>query len=171
MALRGYKDKSPVHSNANQGLWPDKYIDSPEDQFKILDNKYRDKEPGRIPLPGSTQELWAQHKYSVMARDPVTYKAKGKRVSIMKQKKGFYDLSLELTSILRQPVKPSRFRNALDHMWGYVSDFSRLKGESLITISSLGLFAEIREMTMLYNVPYLLTSTALSELGAWTERK
>jgi hypothetical protein len=169
MTLRCYKDQSPVRSYSNETVWPGEYIDLPEDQFKILESKYKDKEPGRIPLPKSTQELWAQHKYSVMARDPATYKAIGKRVSKLRQRKGFSDLSLELTDILRQPVQPNRLRNALEHMWGYVADYSLVKGEILSNLNSIDLLAEICAMTMQYKVPYLISSTAISELGAWVK--
>ena len=167
MEIRGYKDRSPVRSFSNQGVWPEKYMDSPEKQFKLLENKYQDKEPGRIPLPKSTQELWAQHKYSVLARDPETYKEIGKRVSMMKQTTGFSDLSLDLVEILRKPVPTNRLRNALEHMWGYVSGYSLLKGETLFNLKSIDLLAEIQVMTKQYKVPYLITSTAISELGAW----
>jgi len=167
MKLRGYKDQSPVRSFSNQDVWPEKYIDLPEDQFKLLESKYKDKESGRMPLPKTTQELWAQHKYSVLARDPETYKAIGKRVSTLKQKKDFSDLSLELTEILRQPVKGNRLRNALEHMWGYVADYSLVKRETLDTFDSIDLLAEVRAMTVQHKVPYLITSTAISELGAW----
>ena len=48
---------------------PAVFVDAPGEQFAILERKYRGREPGRIPLPRSSHELWAQHKFSVLARD------------------------------------------------------------------------------------------------------
>ena len=81
MHLRGYQDKSPVSLRANPGQWPNTYIDLPGVQFELIRNKYIDKEPGRIALPKNAQQLWSQHKYSVMARDNAQYKTLGKRVA------------------------------------------------------------------------------------------
>nr|MBP9599639.1 hypothetical protein [Desulfobacter sp.] len=67
MKLRGYKDKSPVQIQDNHGMWPDTFIDEPYVQILLLREKYRDKEPGRIPLPQNAQQMWRQHKYAVMA--------------------------------------------------------------------------------------------------------
>lgn len=51
MALRGYTDRSPVVLYSKKRKWPDTYIDSPDRQFKLLKEKYREKKEGRIPLP------------------------------------------------------------------------------------------------------------------------
>jgi len=83
MALRGYNDRSPVELHTNHGVWPESYVDLPGQQFEILTIKYRDKEMGRIPLPLTTQQLWSQHKYSVLARDVNAYKILGKNVSAL----------------------------------------------------------------------------------------
>ena len=40
------------------------FIDPPARQFGLLAGKYREREPGRIPLPRTPHELWAQHKDS-----------------------------------------------------------------------------------------------------------
>ena len=74
MNLRGYQDKSPVRTRSSQGKWPSVYIDEPHIQFKLLREKYVNKEKGRISLPRNTQELWSHHKYSVLARDQKKYK-------------------------------------------------------------------------------------------------
>jgi hypothetical protein len=69
MTLRGYKDQSPVLLRSKPGTWPEIYIDEPAQQISILKKKYQHLESGRIPLPNNAQTFWAQHKYSVMARD------------------------------------------------------------------------------------------------------
>ena len=81
MNLRGYVDKSPVLLRSNSGVWPEHYIDTPARQISILRKKYKSLESGRIPLPKNAQQFWAQHKYSVMARDICAYKYFGKWVT------------------------------------------------------------------------------------------
>jgi hypothetical protein len=77
MRLRGYNHHSPLPVIAGETKWPKTFIDPPHAQFAILKQKYRGREPGRIPLPTSARQLWAQHKYSVLAHDPRLYKLIG----------------------------------------------------------------------------------------------
>lgn len=173
MTLRGFNHQSPLTRKdpgpdglpaAAQGsmIWPEAFIDTPRAQFDLLRDKYRDKPPGRIPLPADLQTLWAGHKYSVMARDPERYRAIGPLVA--RKALAFDDLSLSLVEILRHPPSPGRLINALDHMWGYVSDKSPLNRKNL---GPGELLAEIRFQAQDRDILYLLGSTALGELGAW----
>ena len=165
MALRGYTDKSSVPACSNKGQWPDIYIDYPDQQFRLLKEKYTNREEGRIPLPKNEQELWSQHKYSVLARNPELYKKIGRNVS--KTAVGFVKLSRLLTDILREQPTEGGLRNAVQHMWGYVSD-SSVEGRADITNWPLRkLLSETQKRAMVYNVKYLTSSTALSELMAW----
>src|SRR6476661_6457938 len=75
MRLRGYTDRTPVVCPRGALRWPLTFVTPPAAQFSLLASKYRGKPPGRIRLPRTVQELWAQHKYSVMARDPSLYRA------------------------------------------------------------------------------------------------
>ena len=169
MALRKYVDRSPVVSNENREVWPVEFIDQPVEQFLILREKYRAKEIGRIPLPESTQQLWAQHKYSVMARDQNRYRQIGKRISSMKACDGFTELPGELTSILRTAPSAGGTRNALQHMWGYVSD-GFLGCNSSVENWSLGkLLHETQQHALEHRAVCLLHSTALSELAVWID--
>ncbi len=68
MNLRGYVDRTPVLLKTQRQKWPEVFVDLPVTQLSILAEKYKDKEQGRIPLPKNVQQLWAQHKYSVMAQ-------------------------------------------------------------------------------------------------------
>jgi len=124
MSLRNFTDRTPVVICTNKGVWPDKYIDEPRQQFKILEDKYINKEQGRIPLPTHAQQLWSQHKYSVLARDVNLYKKIGKQVSTMPSNYDFSALSKSLTELLRMPPSMGGIRNALQHMWGYISHVS-----------------------------------------------
>ena len=80
MTLRGYTDRSPVLTRSRKNRWPGVYIDAPLQQFHILAPKYEGREPGRIPLPESAEDVWRQHKYSVLARNPSLYKSIGRQV-------------------------------------------------------------------------------------------
>jgi Pyrimidine dimer DNA glycosylase/Protein of unknown function (DUF1722) len=167
MSLRGFTDETPVVTRSKKGVWPGTYIDEPFRQFQILAAKYRNKEQGRIPLPKKAQQLWSHHKYSVLARDINLYRKLGRNVSGMKPHHDFSELAQVVTELLRKPPPIGGLRNALQLMWGHVSDCpSTRKGE--IELMSLGrLLEEIQRRSLARGDPYLTSSTALSELKAW----
>ncbi len=162
MKLRGYRHQSPVTHRGRPGRWPDKFVDSPSEQFRILRRKYTDREHGRIPLPGRADVLWAQHKYSVLARDPNLYRTIGRKVARLNRGPGFDDLTTELSLILRQPPTTGRLRNALEHMWGYVARNATQTPKSLDDLLRGTIDRAIDQQ-----VTYLLHSTALSDLSLW----
>lgn len=165
MRLRGYTDHSPVNTRSKKGYWPDQYIDPPHIQYQLLRAKYKDKEGGRLSLPLNSQHLWSQHKYSVLARDPNTYKHIG--ASVAQQGICFEELARVLVELLRTAPSEGGIRNAAQHMWGYVSDKDN---ESYPDFDSWSLY-KLMEQTQIKatqcNEPYLMNSTALSELMAW----
>jgi hypothetical protein len=167
MALRGYTDRSPVALASNAGIWPSTYVDAPGQQFNLLLGKYQDKDQGRIPLPFTTQQLWSQHKYSVLARDVNTYQRLGKSVSSMTDRQGFSEIAELLTEYLRQPPTQGGIRNALHHMWGYVSQQNPVAGQNIESWSLDELLTEIQQRVISGNSPYITASTALSELQVW----
>lgn len=167
MSLRGYKDSSPVDLRSNKYYWPDTYIDIPFQQIAILKNKYAGKEPGRIPLPGTPQELWNHHKFSVLARDEKTYQHYEKYISGFVTKQDFLNLTDELTIILRTEPSPEGMDISLKAMWSNIpsslSGDHRYKKFSSIRKNLHALQLRIRkerETTLQF-------STALSELAAW----
>ncbi len=167
MSLRNFTDKSPVTTRKNKGMWPQTYIDSPFDQFAILCEKYRDKEPGRIGLPHTAQDIWAHHKYSVLARDPNLYKKIGRGVAQMSPAQDFKELAVLLTETSRTAPSAGGIRNALLHMWGYVSDYSDAPARHIETWSLNRLFNEMQAAALAAQQPYLMASTALTELKVW----
>ena len=168
MALRGYSHQSPVTTRRNKDTWPDVMIDEPHRQLQILKKKYIGKEQGRIPLPENAQQLWAQHKYSVMARDVNLYKRLGKRISAIRPGDGFLELADMLSARLKTPPEFSGIRNALQHMWGYLPDHAVPRtGIENWTLKKL--MKVIQRTVMEHGEPYLLVSTALSELDVWIE--
>ena len=167
MQLRGYTDRSPVSLRANANTWPETFIDPPADQLLILGRKYQYIEQGRIPLPQNTQQLWAQHKYSVMARDIATYQDIGKRLACSRDKQAMDALALELITLLQEPPQQHLIHNALLHMWGYVSDYSAIAKHEVVELPAGQLLHTVQQLSVAHRVGYLLESTALSELGAW----
>lgn len=155
MALRGYRDRSPV-GRGRAGSWPTLYIDPPAGQIAILAGKYAGREGGRIRLPRSNQELWAAHKYSVLARDQATYRAIGRLVSRLRRGSRLDDLALELVELLRTPAAGGPLENAILHMWGHVRQAGARPS-----------FARVQRLAIERQEPYLLGSTALSELAVW----
>ena len=167
MSLRGYSDKTPVLTRSQKAVWPESYIDEPYRQYQILATKYRGKEQGRIPLPANAQQLWSQHKYSVLARDINLYQLMGKEVSAMKAQQDFSSLANRLNEHLRNAPSAGGLRNALQHMWGYVSDIPPTSEGRMVSWSLNRLLREIQLRVQTSDVPYLNASTALSELKAW----
>jgi hypothetical protein len=162
MKLRGFKHRSPIRANITAIRWPSHFLDQPVAQYTILQQKYRIRPPGRIPLPGSVQELWARHKYSVMARSPRVYQETGARVA--RGEIGFAEAALHVVGLLRTVPPAGRLANAVIHMWGHVSDHAGFSPRDL-EIGSL--LHEIQRLTTIHNITYLWRSTALSELAFW----
>jgi hypothetical protein len=164
MALRGYREQSPLPPLAlSSEDWPKVFLDQPAEQLALLGTKYRGREQGRIPLPRSIQQLWSQHKYSVLARSPQLYTAIGRTVA-----HGQVDcatLALQLTQILRQAPSPGRLRNAIQHLWGHVADLQAKVDCATWTVEQL--LQEIQTRVIQHGEPYLLASTALGECMAW----
>ena len=167
MNLRGYNDKSPVLLRSKPELWPENYINPPAIQLSILERKYENLVQGRIPLPQNVQQLWAQHKYSVMARDIGSYQRMGKWVTRQTGAKQFNDVALELNALLRQPPDEKLIKNTLLHMWGYVSEYSPVSAKAVTALPKYRLLATIQQLALVNKVSYLLESTALAELCAW----
>ena len=167
MNLRDYEDRSPVLLRSQPEVWPECYIDSPANQIIILKKKYKTLEGGRIPLPKNAQQLWAQHKYSVMARDISAYEEIGNWVASKSGSKELCSVALELITILRKSPEPRLIENTLLHMWGYVSKYSSISGKKLNSLSMKALLNRIQKLSLANNVKYLTESTSLSELDAW----
>lgn len=139
----------------------------------------------RIPAASSAQELWAQHKYSVLARDPEAYEEIGRRLARDEalDRASLRTLVDELDTFLRQPPEKGRLINAVQHLWGYVNEESSPAehpdsaggrdgslddsvrppdwGDPLSTLRRIGHLAREQDRT------YLLHSTALSDLSGW----
>ena len=162
MTLRGYRHRSPMRHDG-PAAWPGTYVDAPAHQFELLAAKYREREPGRIPIPDHVQMLWAQHKYSLMARDPARAHDIGAQVAAHAY--GIPDLSQELVQWLRRPVSQGGLRNTLQHMWGYVNEWA--DGGQPESLSEM--LDCVRRLVAEHQVAYLLQSTALGELGCWVD--
>jgi hypothetical protein len=171
MSLRGFADKSPVLTRANKGVWPKIYIDEPFRQFQLLESKYQNKEQGRIPLPKNAQQLWSHHKYSVLARNVNLYRKLGRDVSLMKPHHDFSEFATMVTNVLRDTPSIGGLRNALQHMWGHVSECPPSPKGEVESWSLTMLLKEIQRRALASEDPYLTSSTALSELRVWIPKK
>nr|BAL55447.1 hypothetical conserved protein [uncultured Acetothermia bacterium] len=170
MTLRGYAHQSPLSVEPDPTRWPVQYVDPPARQFALLREKYRAREPGRIPLPNNAQELWAHHKYSVLARDPNLYRKLGQRVASWRSR-DFNALAQELSELLRCPPTVGGLRNALDHMWGYISDYVTDEQRCEADKSPQAKLSLIQQLADAHRVTYLMHSTALSELHMWLSKE
>lgn len=119
----------------------------------------------RIAVPQNVQQLWSQHKYSIMARDPEKYKAYGRQFARKTSHDAFKQAAPALTRMLYLAPPSGNLHNALQHMWGHVSQHSKGKGED--KDSAYPLIKRIQELCMENDASYVRNSTALTELRAW----
>jgi hypothetical protein len=164
MRLRGYTDRSPLARPEKGVRWPERFVTPVAGQFELLRLKYRGTSSGRIPLPANAQELWAHHKYSVLARDPEVYGEIGRRVARIRRGTAMSPLADDLVLLLRQPLSRPRVVNALEHMWGHVSDEASDAERALARGSPRALLRAIWALSARIEDPYLCHSTALSDL-------
>lgn len=162
MRLRGFRHQSPLQDEGVHIEWPSVFIDEPGRQYSILKEKYAGKACGRLPLPSSSSCLWANHKYSVLARDPERYGETGRLVA--EKSISFDALASLMVDILRVAPPQGRLENALLHMWGYISEFTDKRPEHM---TKPEIMEEIRTLAFKYRVEYLIKSTALGELAVW----
>ena len=167
MRLRGYVDRTPLAVDRAAAAWPSTFVTEPYAQIRLLRAKYVGREKGRIPLPASPQQLWAQHKYSVMARDPESYRRFGRVAAALRTSSGMDALTRDLVLLLREPPPPARLVNALEHMWGYVRRSAAADERRAVDGSPATLLAAIQQVAQRTREPYLLGSTALSELAVY----
>ena len=165
MRIRGYSDRSPVFNRHRTVRWPDTFVTAPAEQYDLLRAKYVDRQGGRIPLPRSPQELWAHHKYSVLARSQLCYRSVGRRVSRMRRGASLSPLAEELVRLLRQPPAGGDLANAVAHMWGHVARSATLVERADADRSLADLMRVTYDLTIRLKTPYLITSTALGELA------
>jgi hypothetical protein len=165
MRLRGYTDRSPL-SAPRSCTWPVTFVTPPHQQFVLLRAKYGGSDSGRIPLPRSPQQLWAQHKYSVLARSPDVYRRFGRVVSAMGSRQSLRELAHALTLALRLTPSPGGLLNALEHMWGHVADRATVDERREAHSSAAALLSVTQQVAMRVGEPYLVASTALSDLAA-----
>ncbi len=162
--MRLRKIATPDYQRVPAGavIWPVRFSLPAAEQMAELARRAAQGKLGRISVPKSEHEIWARYKYSVMARNHVTYQTFGRLVAV--RAFNFDELLLEMMHAQRvSPVEPD-LRNAVQHMWGYVSAFSRLRPD---TCGSAELLKELQEQAQLNKVLYLTNSTALGELALW----
>lgn len=165
LRLRG--SDRPLTPVTRQMVWPPAFEIPPANQFARLRSQHQ---AGRIAVPKTPQQLWAQHKYSVMARDPARYRALGRRVALGKDG-DFAPLAEELLLILRELPQPGRLFNALEHLWGYVANQAGEAERRAARHSAAALLENTAALAVRLQVPYLLSSTALTDLAIFVARE
>lgn len=165
MALRGYRHRSPLPISPDPSCWP-VFLDAPGAQVALLQAKYAGVTTGRIPLPEHPQQAWAQHKYSVLARDPNAYRALGRQMAKARRE----DLPAvvdELTLLLRQPPTRGGVQNAVEHMWGYVRGYATPAEVQQAKSDLAAMFGLTQRLAQRHGEAYLMHSTALSDMTFW----
>jgi uncharacterized protein YbgA (DUF1722 family) len=166
MRIRGYVDRTPLPRARGRARWPAAFVTEPAEQLILLRDKYHGRSRGRIPLPRNVQELWAHHKYSAMARDPAAYRQMGRLVARARTRSARQGLARDMVAILRETPSRARLVNALEHMWGHVSGVAAPEHRQSMRRGLGAWLSAIQLLALQHREPYLLSSTALSEL--WT---
>lgn len=130
--------------------------------FEIAYQWLRTREPGRMAVPRNGHELWAQFKYSVMARDPAWQKSKGREIAVMGKREPIGNLAHALHAKVWEPASEGRAFNGLQHMWGHVNGDG---ANPALFFEEGALYNEIRRRARELPEPYLWNATALSDLG------
>ena len=162
MALRRYRHYSPG-GQAALGPWPDVYLDAPGAQFAILRHRYRDQESGCIPLPETTQQLWARHRYSVLARHSDSVQRVVQQLTHDDEALRFGALAPELVTRLRQPPAGGQLLRALVqmHRKGHDEELEREVERPDASAIRTGLLRRPGSQRS------VLQSTALGDLAFW----
>lgn len=161
-ALRGGAIPGRVPVTPESVIWPIPQAAGLEAQLAIVRERAGAGRVGRIRLPRNDHELWASYKYSVLARNYRAYQSFGQRVAA--RRIPLNELWLSMVSASRVAPVRGGIRNALQHMWGYVSGHSDMSPQA-DDLSALA--REIQQQAAAHQVSYLLNSTALGELRAW----
>lgn len=162
MVLRGKAVPGYVAITSESLLWPALDPRSLVAQLGAIRDRAGDGKPGRIRVPRNEHELWATYKYSVLARNTRAYQTFGQRVA--SRSVPMEMLWASMISATRVAPSPGGIRNALQHMWGYVSGQATVHPQ---TDDLAGLADHIQTLAGEHQVSYLLNSTALSELRVW----
>ena len=121
----------------------------------------------RIPPPQNIQILWAQYKYSILARDNEFYKKTGSRLAGKKGLEGFESLLNELIDIVfLKPDKGGLF-NGILHMWGYLPQPLKREFEKPCIENMVYSMKIICDFAMSGGSSYLKDSTALPDFLYW----
>jgi hypothetical protein len=167
MELRGYRHHSPV-DKAIAPVWPEVFVDQPARQYDLLGEKYLQREGGRIGLPSTAQQLWAQHRYSALARDAVIWRDLESRVRSNEGAPAFDALALDCVRLLRLQPSQEQVVCVLERMRACAGHHR--EGTNGAWRSPVSLVAEIQELAVQHRITELLESTALSDLAAWVSR-
>ena len=162
MRLRGHAVPGNVQVTEEAILWPALDAGALTEQLTFVTARLAQDKRGRIRLPKNDHELWATYKYSVLARNTKAYTVLGQRVA----SRSIPVNQLWLSMVSASRVMPVRMgiRNSFQHMWGYVSEHSKLSPQTQ-DLDSLAL--DIQALAVKHQVSYLMNSTALGELRAW----
>ena len=165
MEMRGINHDSEIIVENIKQKWPHTYIYKPHNQFKLLLEKYKNNKTRRISLPLSAQQLWRQHKYSIMARNISEYKLIGQNLSGSHSKISFSNLSIKLIELMH--IQPSKggLTNALQHMWGYFKNTQNKINVNTLTLDQL--LRLVQKLAYQKKEKYILDSTALSDFKIW----
>lgn len=162
MTLRGMAVPGEVKVTSETIIWPPLAAQALSEEISYIAARATEGKKGRIRVPRNDHELWATYKYSLLARNRQAYESFGRRVAA--RAVPLETLWLAMVNASRVAPQEGGIRNALQHMWGYVSEHSTLSPQ----VDDLdALASEVQRLARTHEVSYLINSTALGELRAW----
>lgn len=161
--LRGVEYTGPVSLSGRRDAARPADISAAR-QFFVLRRALLDEETGRIPLPHSSQELWEQHRFSVMARDPEYYRGIGVHLERQGGAKLFETLSADFALLLVEQPHPDHLPETLSLMAENLPADARPDSDDP---------RELMDAIRLHakDITPLLDATALCDLDAWIPRE
>jgi len=166
MRLRGYVDRTPLAWPKGRASWPRIFVTDPAEQIVLLRWKYVGKDKGRIALPRSPADLWAQHRYSVLARGPKTYR-RLRRVVARSEISSMSALARELVLVLRERPARGRLAQTVELMWRQVRGHATGEDVAAARRGPLDALERTQVLALRVRDRRLLQSTALSELAVY----
>jgi pyrimidine dimer DNA glycosylase len=167
MTLRGMRHLSPLAVAPRKIAWPSTFLAAPGEQLQRLRRKYAGKAKGRIRLPNDAAEIWAQHRFSLWARDASECRAFRRAAERAHGRAGILPVALALTHVLREAPSRSRIVDTLERMWSHVSRSATAMDRRAARGGPADLLRTIQELAVRDREAVLTSSTALSELAVF----
>lgn len=163
MSLRQLEHHSPMTKRIAPADWPSIQPTAAIEQFNALTKQ---KDQPRLPIPNDVETLWAQHAYSVMARDVSLYRELSARLKEPVYTLSMGELAHILTETLHRPCRRSYWSKVVLAMWEHCAPLPEAYSYQSSLTRPERLIRAIQFLAQKHQVAELWHSTALSDLAS-----